>query len=64
MSKAEDMGNFYRIPMDNRDMNYNNFYSSGEGEVIEFVEYSSDRTSRLDEKGVIELLERMGDIEI
>lgn len=63
MSKAEDLGNFYRIPMDNRDMNYNNFYPNGQGEVIEYIEYSSDKTNRIDEDGVIELLNRMGDIE-
>ncbi|HPF31075.1 MAG TPA: polysaccharide biosynthesis protein [Candidatus Saccharibacteria bacterium] len=63
MSKAEDLGDFYRIPMDNRDMNYNNFYPNGQGEVIEYIEYSSDKTNRIDEDGVIELLNRMGDIE-
>lgn len=63
MSKAEDLGDFYRIPMDNRDMNYSNFYSNGHGEVIEYIEYSSDKTNRIDEDGVIELLNRMGDIE-
>lgn len=63
MSKAEDLGDFYRIPMDNRDMNYSNFYSNGQGEVIEYIEYSSDKTNRIDEDGVIELLNRMGDIE-
>jgi UDP-glucose 4-epimerase len=63
MSKAEDMGNFYRIPMDNRDMNYNSFYPDGQGKVVEYVAYSSDKTERLDEDGVIELLKRMGEIE-
>jgi UDP-glucose 4-epimerase len=63
MSKAEDMGNFYRIPMDDRDMNYNNFYKEGNGKVIKYKEYSSDITTRLDESGVIELLEKMGEVE-
>jgi len=63
MSKAEDLGDFYRIPMDNRDMNYNNFYPEGEGKVVEYKEYSSDITERLDENGVIELLEKMGEVE-
>ena len=63
MSKAEDMGNFYRIPMDNRDMNYNNFYPDGSGKVVVYEQYSSDITERLDEDGVIELLEKMGEIE-
>jgi len=63
MSKAEDMGEFFRIPMDNRDMNYNNFYPEGDGKVVEFQEYSSVITERLDEKGVIELLKKMGEVE-
>ena len=63
MSKAEDMGNFFRVPMDNRDMNYNNFYKEGEGEVVDYKEYSSDVTERLDEAGVIALLNKMGEVE-
>ena len=63
MSKAEDMGNFYRIPMDNRDMNYNNFYPDGSGKVVVYEQYSSDMTERLDEDGVIKLLKKMGEIE-
>lgn len=64
MSKAEDMGNFFRIPMDNRDMNYSKFYPEGSGEVVRYEQYSSDITTRLDEKGVIKLLEKMGEVEL
>lgn len=63
MSKAEDMKNFFRIPMDNRDMNYNKFYPEGEGKVVEYVEYSSDKTTRIFEDEVIELLKKMGEVE-
>ena len=63
MSKAEDMKNFFRIPMDNRDMNYNKFYPEGEGEVVEYIEYSSDKTNRIYEDEVIELLRKMGEVE-
>jgi len=63
MSKAEDMRNFYRIPMDNRDMNYNQFYSEVDGKVKEFKAYSSNVTERLDVNGVIKLLEKMGEVE-
>lgn len=63
MSKSEDMGNFFRIPMDNRDMNYNKFYPEGEGKVIEYQTYGSDVTERLDEAGMAELLVKMGEIE-
>lgn len=63
MSKAEDMGNFFRVPMDNRDMNYGKFYPEGDGEVIEYTQYGSDTTDRLDEDGVIKLLVKMGEVE-
>jgi len=64
MSKAEDLGNFFRIPMDNRDMNYNKFYPEAEGKVVQYEEYSSDKTTRLNEDGVIDLLEKMGEVEV
>lgn len=63
MSKAEDMGEFFRVPMDNRDMNYGKFYPQGSGEVKEYASYSSDVTERLDVGGTIKLLEKMGEIE-
>lgn len=63
MSKSEDMGDFFRIPMDNRDMNYNKFYPEGEGDIVEYKAYSSDVTDRLDVAGTIKLLKKMGEIE-
>lgn len=64
MSKAEDMGDFFRVPMDNRDMNYGKFYPEGDGEVVVYSQYSSDITLRLDEDGVVELLKKMGEVEL
>jgi UDP-N-acetylglucosamine 4,6-dehydratase len=63
MSKAEDMNDFFRIPMDNRDMNYNNFYNDGDGEVVEYESYSSNVTKQLNVDETIQLLVRMGEIE-
>ena len=63
MSKSEDMGDFFRIPMDNRDMNYNKFYPEGSGKVVEYTPYSSDVTERLDVDGTIALLKKMGEVE-
>lgn len=63
MTTAEDMGNFFRIPMDNRDMNYNNFYPAGSGKVIEYVEYSSDKAVIMNEDEIIKMLIRMGEVE-
>lgn len=63
MSKAEDMGEYFRIPMDNRDLNYDNFYKNGDGKVKKFESYTSNNTRQLDVDGMIELLKEMGEIE-
>lgn len=55
MVKAEDMGNFYRIPADNRDLNYELYFSEGE-DVSQIDEYHSDNTERLDVEGMKNLL--------
>jgi UDP-N-acetylglucosamine 4,6-dehydratase len=56
MVKAEDMGAYYRIPADNRDLNYDQYYSVGTPEVINFEEYHSHNTQRLDVESMKELL--------
>ncbi|MEX0995996.1 MAG: polysaccharide biosynthesis protein [Flavobacteriaceae bacterium] len=56
MIKAEDMGDFYRIPADNRDLNYNKFFSEGKGHISAFEDYNSHNTNRLDVAGVKKLL--------
>lgn len=63
MSKAEDLGEYYRIPMDARDLNYDNFYKEGKGKIVEFQSYTSNNTTQLDVDDMIKLLEKMGDIE-
>ncbi len=55
MLKAEDMGDFYRIPADNRDLNYELYFSEGE-DVSQIEEYHSDNTERLDVEGTKKLL--------
>ena len=56
MVKAEDMGNYYRIPADNRDLNYAQYFSEGEPALTNFEEYHSHNTDRLDIDGMIQLL--------
>ena len=63
MTKAEDMGNYFRIPMDNRDLNYDKFYTEMDGKVKEFESYTSNNTHQLDIEGMIELLKRIGESE-
>jgi len=47
MVKAEDLGNYYRIPADTRDLNYNGFFIEGEAQISQMDEYNSHNTSRL-----------------
>lgn len=63
MTKAEDLGEYYRVRMDNRNLNYDNFYANGDGQVIQYESYTSNNTNQLDIDGMIELLKRMGEIE-
>lgn len=56
MVKAEDLGGYYRIPADTRDLNYAQFFSEGEPDVSSFDEYHSHNTMRLNVEGVKQLL--------
>jgi UDP-glucose 4-epimerase len=44
MVKAEDLGNYYRIPADTRDLNYNRFFIEGEAQISQMQEYNSHNT--------------------
>ncbi len=59
MAHAEDMGRYYRIPADNRDLNYAKFFSDGEQVVSEASDYTSHNTERLDIPKIKELLMRL-----
>lgn len=59
MAKAEDMGRYYRIPADNRDLNYKKYFVEGEQDISELDDYTSHNTHRLDIKGVKEVLLRL-----
>jgi len=56
MVKAKDEGNYYRIPADTRDLNYNKFFSEGEEKIFEAEEYTSHNTYRLNLEETKELL--------
>ncbi len=56
MAKAEDMGRYYRIPADNRDLNYKKYFVEGETHISELDDYTSHNTERLDVRGIKELL--------
>ena len=54
--KAEDMGVYYRVPADNRDLNYANYFSEGEVDMNQVEDYHSHNTDRLDVAGMKKLL--------
>ena len=56
MAKAIDMGDYYRIPCDTRDLNYDKYFTDGNEEVSKIEDYHSHNTKRLDVEGMKELL--------
>ena len=59
IAKAEDMGDFFRIPADNRDLNYSMYYSKGEKSMSVIEDYHSHNTQRLDVDGVKSLISKL-----
>ena len=59
MSKAIDMGNYYRIPCDTRDLNYDKFFTEGNEDISRIEDYHSHNTTRLDVEGMKEQLMRL-----
>lgn len=56
MARAEDLGKYYRVPSDNRDLNYNKFFVDGEPQIAGFDDYTSHNTERLGLEAVKALL--------
>ena len=63
MIKAEDVENYYRIPADNRDLNYNQFFSEGQIDMSVVEEYHSHNTRILDMDGMKALLLKLPEIQ-
>lgn len=59
MAKAHDMGNYYRVPADNRDLNYASYFTEGEEKVSTIEDYHSHNTHRLDVEGTKQLLMKL-----
>lgn len=59
MAKAIDTGNYFRIPADTRDLNYERYFSEGEPDMASIEEYHSHNTTRLDVEATKELLMRL-----
>ncbi|MDZ4059336.1 MAG: polysaccharide biosynthesis protein, partial [Bacteroidales bacterium] len=56
MAKSIDMGEYFRIPADNRDLNYDKFFIEGQEELSTIEDYHSHNTNRLDVEGMKKLL--------
>ena len=56
MARAKDVGRYYRIPADNRDLNYKKYFVEGEAKIATFDDYTSHNTERLSVQGVKKLL--------
>lgn len=59
MARAEDLGKYYRIPADVRDLNYACYFTEGQAGVSRQEDYNSHNTHQLDEDGLIELLGKL-----
>lgn len=59
MVAAQDLGNYYRIPPDLRDLNYGKFVEQGEIKISEALEYNSHNTTRLGVKEMEALLMKL-----
>ena len=59
MVKAQDLGDYYRIPADNRDLNYDRYINKGNDRLNEVEEYNSHNTQRLDIEGMKKLLKKL-----
>lgn len=59
MARAEDLGGYYRIPADSRDLNYNKYFVEGETQISQLDDYTSHNTRRLDIPGVKETLMKL-----
>lgn len=59
MAKAIDMGQYYRIPADTRDLNYDKYFTDGQGSLANVEDYHSHNTRRLDVEGMKEQLMRL-----
>jgi UDP-N-acetylglucosamine 4,6-dehydratase len=60
MQVAEDLGDYYRVSADNRDLNYNKYFTEGSGSMANLEDYHSHNTRRLSEEELILLLKSIG----
>lgn len=59
MARVDDMGGYYRVPADNRDLNYAKYYSDGEEKISHLADYTSHNTQQLDVEQIKTLLKKL-----
>lgn len=59
MARADDLGGYYRIPADSRDLNYDKYFVEGETEISEIDDYTSHNTHRLNVEQVKDVLMKL-----
>jgi UDP-N-acetylglucosamine 4,6-dehydratase len=59
MLRATDLGGYYRVPADNRDLNYDAYFTEGNAHLSELIDYNSHNTRRLDVDGMAEVLRKL-----
>jgi UDP-glucose 4-epimerase len=59
MARVDDMGDYYRVPADNRDLNYAKYYSDGEEKISHLEDYTSHSTQQLDVDQIKILLKKL-----
>ena len=62
-AKAEDLGNFYRVPADNRGLNYDKYFTDGNKKAVKIEEFNSNNTKRLNKKEIIEAMMKLSYIQ-
>ena len=59
-ASVDDLGDYYRVSADNRDLNYNKYFTEGFGSIAQVEEYNSHNTRKLSEAELIGLLNKIG----
>jgi UDP-N-acetylglucosamine 4,6-dehydratase/5-epimerase len=59
MSKADDLGDYFRVPCDTRDLNYDKYFVDGQKKISKIDDYTSHNTERLDLEGMKRLLRKL-----
>jgi UDP-glucose 4-epimerase len=62
MARAEDLGGYYRIPADGRDLNYDKYFVEGESRISQADDYTSHNTTRLDVEGAKRVLAGLAEV--